>query len=77
MIYGFTLSPNGCRDETNKSRRQNPTSKYYDYRLIYERLQGVIEAREEDDILGLVSLLRSGLVGYVVIYSTASATCVT
>ncbi|KAF2018733.1 hypothetical protein BU24DRAFT_418274 [Aaosphaeria arxii CBS 175.79] len=42
--------------------RQNPTSKYYDYRLIYERLQAIIEAREEDDILGLVSLLRSGLV---------------
>lgn len=42
--------------------RQNATSKYYDYRLIYERLQAVIEAREEDDILSLVSLLRSGLV---------------
>jgi len=43
-------------------RRQNATSKYYDYRLIYERLQAIIEAREDDDILGLVSLLRSGLV---------------
>jgi TAG lipase/lysophosphatidylethanolamine acyltransferase len=43
-------------------RRQNPTSKHYDYRLIYERLQAVIDAREEDDVLGLVSLLRSGLV---------------
>jgi TAG lipase / lysophosphatidylethanolamine acyltransferase len=43
-------------------RRQNPTSKHYDYRLIYERLQAVIDAREDDDILGLVSLLRSGLV---------------
>ncbi|KAF2496103.1 putative patatin-like serine hydrolase [Lophium mytilinum] len=42
--------------------RQNPTSKFYDYRLIYERLQAIIEAREEDDILGLVNLLRSGLV---------------
>ncbi|KAF1996838.1 hypothetical protein P154DRAFT_497866 [Amniculicola lignicola CBS 123094] len=42
--------------------RQNATSKYYDYRLIYERLQAIIEAREEDDILSLVSLLRSGLV---------------
>ncbi|KAK7554925.1 hypothetical protein IWX50DRAFT_630568 [Phyllosticta citricarpa] len=42
--------------------RQNPTSRYYDYRLIYERLQAIIEAREEDDILGLVNLLRSGLV---------------
>jgi TAG lipase/lysophosphatidylethanolamine acyltransferase len=43
-------------------RRQNPTSKYYDYRLIYERLQAIIEAREDDDILSLVNLLRSGLV---------------
>jgi TAG lipase/lysophosphatidylethanolamine acyltransferase len=45
-----------------ESRRQNPTSRHYDYRLIYERLRAIIEAREEDDILGLVSLLRSGLV---------------
>lgn len=43
-------------------RRQNPTSKYYDYRLIYERLQAIIEAREDEDVLGLVNLLRSGLV---------------
>lgn len=42
--------------------RQNATSKFYDFRLIYERLQAIIEAREDEDILGLVSLLRSGLV---------------
>ncbi|MCJ1357853.1 MAG: hypothetical protein MMC33_007849 [Icmadophila ericetorum] len=42
--------------------RQNATSKYYDYRLIYERLQAIIEAREDEDVLGLVNLLRSGLV---------------
>jgi TAG lipase/lysophosphatidylethanolamine acyltransferase len=42
--------------------RQNATSKHYDFRLIYERLQAIIEARDEEDILGLVSLLRSGLV---------------
>merc|ERR1712000_179700 len=42
--------------------RQNPTSKYYDYRLIHERLQSIIVAREEGDILQLVNLLRSGLV---------------
>ena len=42
--------------------RQNATSKYYDYRLIYERLQAIIEAREDEDILSLVNLLRSGLV---------------
>lgn len=44
------------------SRRQNPTSKYYDYRLIHERLQSIIIAREEGNILQLVNLLRSGLV---------------
>ncbi|MCJ1318749.1 hypothetical protein MMC15_004079 [Xylographa vitiligo] len=42
--------------------RQNATSKFYDFRLIYERLQAIIVAREDEDILGLVSLLRSGLV---------------
>ncbi|KAB8291375.1 hypothetical protein EYC80_010054 [Monilinia laxa] len=42
--------------------RQNPTSKYYDYRLIHERLQSIIIAREEGDVLQLVNLLRSGLV---------------
>lgn len=42
--------------------RQNPTSKYYDYRLIHDRLQSIIIAREESDVLGLVNLLRSGLV---------------
>ncbi|CAD6446634.1 0ac97dce-d309-4c8f-a49d-0a63cb36d791 [Sclerotinia trifoliorum] len=42
--------------------RQNPTSKHYDYRLIHERLQSIIIAREEGDILQLVNLLRSGLV---------------
>lgn len=43
-------------------RRQNPTSKYYDYRLIHERLQSIIVAREEGGVLQLVNLLRSGLV---------------
>lgn len=47
---------------SRRCRRQNPSSKFYDYRLIYERLQALIEAREEDDILGLVNLMRSGLV---------------
>ncbi|KAF1810341.1 hypothetical protein P152DRAFT_439849 [Eremomyces bilateralis CBS 781.70] len=42
--------------------RQNPASKSYDFRLIYSRLQAIISAREDDDILTLVSLLRSGLV---------------
>lgn len=30
--------------------------------MTYERLQAIIEAREEEDVLGLVDLLRSGLV---------------
>ena len=42
--------------------RQNASSKYYDFRLTHERRQAIINAREEEDILGLVSLLRSGLV---------------
>ncbi|KAL9098962.1 MAG: hypothetical protein Q9163_005468, partial [Psora crenata] len=42
--------------------RQNASSKYYDYRLIHERQQAIIEAREEQDVLALVNLLRSGLV---------------
>lgn len=42
--------------------RQNASSKYYDYRLINERRLAIINAREEEDILGLVNLLRSGLV---------------
>ncbi|KAL2802803.1 hypothetical protein BJX63DRAFT_98242 [Aspergillus granulosus] len=42
--------------------RQNPASKYYDYRLIMGRLAALMTAREDDDILMLVNLLRSGLV---------------
>ena len=42
--------------------RQNAASKFYDYKLINERRCAIIEAREDDDILGLVNLLRSGLV---------------
>ncbi|KAI9893516.1 MAG: hypothetical protein M1814_006312 [Vezdaea aestivalis] len=42
--------------------RQTPTSKYYDYRLIYERFEALITAGEDGDITTLVNLLRSGLV---------------
>ncbi|KAM0332567.1 hypothetical protein ACHAQA_002851 [Verticillium albo-atrum] len=42
--------------------RNNPTSKYYDYRLINERLNSFIEANEDADVNHLVNLLRSGLV---------------
>jgi len=44
------------------TRRQNAVSKHYDYKLIYDRLQCIVEAIEDDDILALVNLLRSGLV---------------
>jgi len=42
--------------------RNNPTSKYYDWRLITERLNSLIAAREESNFQQLVNLLRSGLV---------------
>lgn len=42
--------------------RQNASSKYYDYRLMNERRRAIIDAREEEDVLGVVNLLRSGLV---------------
>ncbi|KAM3529548.1 hypothetical protein MY4038_005340 [Beauveria bassiana] len=42
--------------------RNNPTSKYYDWRLITERLNSLAIAREENDFQQLVNLLRSGLV---------------
>jgi TAG lipase/lysophosphatidylethanolamine acyltransferase len=43
-------------------RRNNPTSKYYDWSLITERLDSLIIAREENNYEQLVNLLRSGLV---------------
>lgn len=45
-----------------RNRRNNPTSKYYDYRLINERLNSLITAREDGNLNALVNLLRSGLV---------------
>ncbi|KAH7329032.1 hypothetical protein B0I35DRAFT_345793 [Stachybotrys elegans] len=42
--------------------RNNPTSKYYDWRLITERLNSLSIAREENNFQQLVNLLRSGLV---------------
>ncbi|KAJ5855787.1 Acyl transferase/acyl hydrolase/lysophospholipase [Penicillium soppii] len=42
--------------------RQNPISRHYDYRLILGRLEALMSARESEDILTLVNLLRSGLV---------------
>jgi TAG lipase / lysophosphatidylethanolamine acyltransferase len=42
--------------------RYNQVSRYYDYRLINERLDNLAVAREDQDIHALVNLLRSGLV---------------
>lgn len=46
----------------SKQRRRNAASRFYDYRLIYERLQALVLLREADDMVGLVNLLRAGLV---------------
>ena len=62
MVTSTIAQPRHPSSNQLHSRRQNPTSKYYDYRLIHERLQSIIMAREEGDILQLVNLLRSGLV---------------
>lgn len=43
-------------------RRQAPASKYYDHRLIASRLAALLDVHTEEDILGLINLLRSGLV---------------
>ena len=43
-------------------RRQNPSSRHYDYRLILGRMEALMGAREKMDILTLANLLRSGLV---------------
>ncbi|CAN9107879.1 unnamed protein product [Alternaria alternata] len=42
--------------------RQTAISKDYDHRLIHQRLSAIYEAQEDNDILGLINLLRSGLV---------------
>ncbi|KAM4059037.1 patatin-like phospholipase domain-containing protein [Hirsutella rhossiliensis] len=42
--------------------RNNPTSRYYDWRLITDRLNSLVIAREEYNFQLLVNLLRSGLV---------------
>lgn len=44
------------------SRRNNPTSKYYDWRLITERLDSLATSRENGNFQQMVNLLRSGLV---------------
>ncbi|EWC48755.1 hypothetical protein DRE_00060 [Drechslerella stenobrocha 248] len=41
--------------------RENPVSKRYDYRMIMERLEALKKARAEEDVAGMVNLLRSGM----------------
>jgi TAG lipase / lysophosphatidylethanolamine acyltransferase len=43
-------------------RRQIPASKFYDYRLLYTRLQAIISATEDRDFATLTNIIRSGLV---------------
>lgn len=47
---------------TKDCRRNNPTSRHYDWRLITERLNSLAAAREDNNFQQLVNLLRSGLV---------------
>lgn len=57
-----TISPTATTKLTASCRRNNPTSKYYDWRLITSRLNTLLAAREESDFQALVNILRSGLV---------------
>jgi len=41
--------------------RQNPVDNHYDYKLIYSRLQGLLEAQENRDVQGLMYIIRSGM----------------
>ncbi|RFU77910.1 patatin-like serine hydrolase [Trichoderma arundinaceum] len=64
-IHSFPAGPRRTNIRTNHDRpcrRNNPTSKYYDWALITERLDSLIIAREENNYEQLVNLLRSGLV---------------
>ncbi|KAH8731193.1 acyl transferase/acyl hydrolase/lysophospholipase [Phaeosphaeriaceae sp. PMI808] len=42
--------------------RQNSASKFYDHRLIHQRLTSLYAAEEDGDVIELVNLIRSGLV---------------
>lgn len=66
MVWQWLLSAleleETCTNRDGTHRRNNPTSKYYDWALITERLDSLIIAREENNYEQLVNLLRSGLV---------------
>jgi TAG lipase/lysophosphatidylethanolamine acyltransferase len=36
-------------------------NRHYDYKLIHSRLQTLIEAQENEDVQGLIYIIRSGL----------------
>ena len=65
-MVSLSALQNGRQQQANhpysSPRRNNPTSKHYDWRLITERLNSLAIAREENDFHQLVNLLRSGLV---------------
>ena len=64
MVPIFSDVSDACaiRANTLTRRRSNPASKYYDWRLIAERLDSLASAREDGNFQQLVNLLRSGLV---------------
>jgi TAG lipase/lysophosphatidylethanolamine acyltransferase len=43
-------------------RRNDPSSRSYDWSLINQRLDSLITAREDNDLISLLDLIRSGLV---------------
>ena len=52
----------------SSDRRRNPASKQYDYRMISERLEALNKAHAEEDVAGMVNLLRSGRFSTLVVY---------
>jgi TAG lipase/lysophosphatidylethanolamine acyltransferase len=61
MWYAILLLPDTHHTDL-AHRRQTAISKDYDHRLIHQRLSSIYAAQEDNDILGLINLLRSGLV---------------
>jgi TAG lipase/lysophosphatidylethanolamine acyltransferase len=47
--------------------RQNPVNRQYDYKLIHSRLQSLIEAQESGDVQGLIYIIRSGLLTWLLL----------
>jgi TAG lipase/lysophosphatidylethanolamine acyltransferase len=62
LIYHQTALAVVHSDTHTRYRRQSPSSKDYDHRLIHQRLTALYAAEEDGDIIDLVNLIRSGLV---------------